>query len=211
MTATRRPRCAACFRPQSACICAWARPLDTAVELLILQHPMESTNAKNSAGLLRLSLGNSRLVVGELFDGPALLAGLPPKTNLLLYPQDGLAPRFEPGLQPAPALRLILLDATWRKSRKMLHLNPWLHQLPRLALDDTTGSRYLIRKAHKPGQLSSFEAGCAALAQLEGAADRFTPLLEGFDGFVAQQLQRSGQAQSPRSMRPEISTPAGAL
>ena len=31
-------------------------------------------------------------------------------------------------------LRLIVLDGTWRKSRKMLYRNPLLQQLPRLSL-----------------------------------------------------------------------------
>ena len=47
--------------------------------------------------------------------------------------------------------------------------------------------RYTIRKAHAPGQLSTLEATCAALAQLEGDAARWQPLLAAFDGFVAQQ------------------------
>jgi DTW domain-containing protein YfiP len=70
----------------------------------------------------------------------------------------------------------------------MLHLSPLLQQLPRLSLDDVPASSYLIRKAHQPGQLSTLEATCAALAQLEGRPERFRPLLNAFDGFVAQQL-----------------------
>lgn len=54
-------------------------------------------------------------------------------------------------------------------------------------------SRYAIRKAHKPGQLSTLEATCAALAQLEGDAERFTPLLQAFDGFVASQMVFTGR------------------
>jgi DTW domain-containing protein len=81
----------------------------------------------------------------------------------------------------------VVLDATWRKSRKMLHLSPALQRLPRLALAEVPAGRYAIRKAHKPGQLSTLEATCAALAQLEGDAGRWQPLLAAFDRFVAQQ------------------------
>lgn len=86
-----------------------------------------------------------------------------------------------------PGSRLVVLDATWRKSRKMLHLSPALQRLPRLALVDAPQGRYAIRKAHKPGQLSTLEATCAALAQLEGDAARWQPLLDAFDRFVARQ------------------------
>ena len=49
-------------------------------------------------------------------------------------------------------------------------------------------SHYLIRKAHRANQISTLEATCAALAQLDGSAERFQPLLTALDGFVAQQL-----------------------
>jgi DTW domain-containing protein YfiP len=70
----------------------------------------------------------------------------------------------------------------------MLVLNPLLQQLPRLALQQMPASNYRIRRAHKSDQLSTLEAICAALAQLEGGAGKFQPLLAAFDGFVAQQL-----------------------
>jgi DTW domain-containing protein YfiP len=86
------------------------------------------------------------------------------------------------------SLRLVVLDGTWRKSRKMLHLNPVLQSLPRLSLQGLPPSSYRIRKAHRPSQLSTLEATCLALMQLEGDAEKFQALLTAFDGFVAQQM-----------------------
>jgi len=201
----RRATCAACLRPQSACICRWATPVAQPVEVLILQHPLESNNPKGSARLLHLSLPGSRLLAGEVFDVPALLAALDaaagPRHTLLLYPETaqdaacGLAapPALAPALLREPArLRLVVLDGTWRKSRKMLHLNPPLQHLPRLALRDVPASRYRVRKAPGPDQLSTLEATCAALARLDGGPARFAPLLGAFDGFVAAQIARRG-------------------
>ena len=202
---TKRLACATCLRPQSACICQWITPVAHEVEVLILQHPLEVHNAKGSARLLHLSLPHSRLVSGDVFDGQTLLTGPikpeagagSPKHAILLYPdtpQDnalGLPapPVLAPALLRDPSrLRLIVLDGTWRKSRKMLYCNPLLQQLPRLSLQDMPASHYLIRKAHRPDQLSTLEATCAALAQLEGSVAQFQPLLTAFDGFVAQQL-----------------------
>jgi DTW domain-containing protein len=91
-------------------------------------------------------------------------------------------------LRDSAPLRLVVLDGTWRKSRKMLHLNPLLQHLPRLALHNPPAPRYLIRKAQQSHQLSTLEATCAALVQLEGNAAAVAPLLTAFDGFVAQQL-----------------------
>lgn len=202
----RRLQCAACLRPQRACLCAWVTPVAHEVEVLILQHPLEVDHPKGSARLLHLSLPFSRLLTGEVFADPAWLAAPfeaagavagAPRHNLLLYPdmpQDqalGIPapPAVPTGWLREPArLRLIVLDGTWRKSRKMLYLSPPLQALPRLSLQDPAASSYRIRKAHRPDQLSTLEATCAALAQLEGSADRFQPLLAAFDGFVTQQL-----------------------
>ena len=198
---TARATCAVCLRPQQTCICRWVTAVPNTVEVLILQHPMEVANAKGSARLLHLSLSRSRLEVGEQFDAGQLHDWLAEdehgsRRNVLLYPETageaalGMAPppSFDPAWLAAPqALRLVVLDGTWRKSRKMLYLNPLLQQLPRLPLRDTPPSHYLIRKAHLPDQLSTLEATTYALAQLEGEAQRFAPLIEAFDGFVAQQ------------------------
>jgi DTW domain-containing protein YfiP len=182
--------------------------------VVILQHPLEVNNAKGTARLLHLSLPHSVLVIGEVFARQTLQALISaplqpqvsaqaPRHTILLYPdspQDkalGLPapPVLAPEQRLDPAhLRLIVLDGTWRKSRKMLYLNPLLHLLPRLALQDMPASSYRIRKAHKPDQLSTLEATCAVLAQLEGGAETFAPLLAAFDGFVAQQ---SAATQGP--------------
>lgn len=173
----------------------------------MLQHPLEVTQTKGSARLLHLSLPHSRLVTGEVFDeaelqallsAPLDAAGTPaPAHTLLLYPdtpQDqarGLPappPLAAGALRESAQLRLIVLDGTWRKSHKMLYHNPLLQQLPRLALRDQPASHYLIRKAHRPDQLSTLEATCLALMQLEGDVLSFAPLLAAFDGFVAQQI-----------------------
>ena len=194
----RRAVCPACLRAQSACICRWIVPLAGRVELLVLQHPLEVRNAKNSARLLHLCLAGSRLEVGEAFVSESLDALLfaDGRTPLLLYPDTpgdaslGIAPPpllAPESLQHPERLRLVVLDATWRKSRKMLYLNPALQRLPRLALQDVPPSAYRIRKAHAPHQLSSFEAAVHALAQLERNLDDYRPLLEAFEGFVQQQ------------------------
>ena len=188
-----RTTCPRCLLAQVACICPLVTPTAHACQVLILQHPLEEHHAKNSARLLHLSLPGSRLVVGEAFDDAALQALMPElRYTMLLYPPtdyaDHAAPAPLDAMQIADLhqLRLVVLDATWRKSRKMLHLSPALQGLPRLTLDDVPQGRYAIRKAHKPGQLSTLEATCAALAQLEGDAARWQPLLAAFDRFVAQ-------------------------
>jgi DTW domain-containing protein len=197
-SASRRASCAACLRAQSACICGFATPLASRVDLLVLQHPLEVHHAKNSARLLHLSLPSSRLLVGERFAAAELDLALHAggRAPLLLYPHTpgeaalGLPapPPLDPSLLAQPdALRLVLLDATWRKSRKMLYVNSSLQGLPRFALQDLPPSAYRIRKAHAPDQLSSLEAAVHALSRLENRPGHYLPLLDGFDRFVERQ------------------------
>ena len=170
--------------------------------MLILQHPLEAHHAKGSARLLHQSLPGSTLLVGEVFD----LAFLLPASghDLLLYPETPgyNAPPYQADWPPDPVhLRLIVMDATWRKSRKMLHLNPQLQQLPRISLKDVGTSRYSIRKAQGMDQLSTLEATCMALAELEHDAAKYQPLLTAFDGFVAQQADMAAQGALSRPGR----------
>lgn len=165
--------------------------VDNQVAVLILQHPLETAEAKGSARLLQLGLRDCVTLVGEQFEAQQLKQALyeGARQPVLLYPDAGPA---LPAVAPA-ALRLVVLDATWRKSRKLLLLNPLLAGLPRVQLDAVPASRYAIRKAHAPHQLSTLEASCLALAQLEGRPTAYGPLLDGFERFVARTLARMGR------------------
>ena len=116
----------------------------------------------------------------------------------------GLLSMADRAALPAGAiLRLVVIDGTWRKSRKMLYLNPALQQLPRLSLQAVTPGRYAIRKAQAPGQLSSFEAAALALGQLQGwdaASPSAQRLMQSFDATM-QQHQALQNARTPGTQR----------
>ncbi|MFZ6875560.1 tRNA-uridine aminocarboxypropyltransferase [Undibacterium sp. Di27W] len=195
----KRTSCPLCLRPSTACICRWVNNIANVPEVVVLQHPLEVNNAKGSARLLDLCLQTSCLVEGEQFDPQCLLSLLQAdgKQAILLYPattQNEAAdlqyqpPEFVVQDHALANIRLVIIDATWRKSRKMLYLNPALQQLLRLSLQNMPASHYRIRKAHAPDQLSTLEATCYALMQLEQDEEKYRPLLEAFDGFVGQQM-----------------------
>jgi len=198
----KRPLCESCLRPEKTCICKFIRPVENRLSLIILQHPQEVYEAKNSARLLHLCLKNSRIHIGEDF-GEVFFRELesPIYYDVLLYPEspddaainthgtlkttlNDLA--VDDNLHNAPSVRLWVLDATWRKSRKMMYVNPALQAMPRLSLQDCPPSIYKIRKAHSENQLSTLEASCYALQKLEHGAVNYSPILEAFAAFVAQ-------------------------
>ncbi|MFG6467453.1 tRNA-uridine aminocarboxypropyltransferase [Roseateles sp. BYS87W] len=179
-----RAVCPRCERPARTCLCAdLPPPVATATELLVLQHPAEAGHAKNTVPLLTLGLQRARCLRGEVF--PAAVAS---PGAALLYPGEG------PGGDLGAVRQLILLDGSWRQSRRLLSGNPWLLALPRVSLP-VQPSRYCMRRAHRPGELSTLEAGLLALASLEGQPERFAPLWAAFDRFVARELARRPQAQ----------------
>jgi DTW domain-containing protein len=193
-----RPTCPTCLRAKTGCICHLISKIHSDVEVLILHHPLEVNETKGTARLLHLSLPNSKLLIGDVFDEKLLLSI---KNSILLYPitpEDhslGISP--PPELCPAilnnlKNIRLIIIDGTWRKSRKILIKNSYLQTLPRLVLQDLPVGQYTIRKARKPDQLSTLEATCAALAQLEMNTQKFEPITQSFRAFnalIASRLQ----------------------
>jgi DTW domain-containing protein YfiP len=184
------------------------RPTTHRTEVLVLQHPHEQRQAKNSVALLRLSLTHCEAVVGERFAPMTLEALLqrPGKDTRLLYP-DVPAARAPsaPDTTPQAPLLLVVLDATWRKSLRMLLEHPLLAALPRMSLEAPAPTRYrAIRAARRVDQVSTLEATVQALALLEGPSFEAAPLLDAFgrfvDGMAARQRPApspSGDAQSP--------------
>lgn len=186
------------------------------MQLLILQHPREQREVKGTARLLHQAVAGSRLLIGERWaqaPAPSETAasktaasetaptpGAQPLHDLLLYPDtpgDAALPAWPPlpalALADPARLRLVVIDGTWRKSRRMLHESPWLQGLPRLALAAPPPSRYRIRRARGAGQLSTFEATLLALGQLAPQHNPATALWPVFEAFVARLAAAGGR------------------
>jgi len=159
--------------------------LTSETQVLILQHPSETAHALNTARLAALGLSSAELVVGEIVSLPA-----DERDNYLLFPGPE-AISLETLANSEVPLRLIVPDGTWRKARKMLHLNSELAALPRVSLPTGLVSRYRLRKAPAPGAISTLEAIVAALNILEGEG-RFDGLLRPFDALIEAQIAAMG-------------------
>jgi DTW domain-containing protein YfiP len=158
------------------------RPIANRTSVWLLQHPDETGHPKNTGELLNHSLNASRLYTVEQA-APAELAGLELSHAALLYPPAAGVPACSACEQNA-IKHLVVIDATWRKSRKMLHLNPWLAALPRFSLAAPPPGRYRIRSAARQDQLSTFEASCYALQQIEGDPTLGEQALAAFDDYI---------------------------
>ncbi|NMX69932.1 DTW domain-containing protein [Pseudomonas sp. WS 5111] len=186
-----RPQCPRCLRPTTHCLCALIPRLDSRTRVLLLQHPSEVNHALNTARLAALGLVNAQLVVGEIFEDLQALLNPPGYQARLLFPAEDAQPlqAYSPSSQP---LLLVVPDGTWRKARKLLHLNPLLAALPRVTLAEGAVSRYRLRKAPGPGALSTVEAIVQALQVLE-APQSFEPLLRPFEALIEGQIAAMGE------------------
>lgn len=191
-----RAQCARCLRPETHCLCALIPQLDSRTRVLILQHPSEVNHALNTARLAALGLNNAELIVGEVFDDLPALLNPPGYQARLLFPADDAQPleayRSEGGEAGSTSMLLVVPDGTWRKARKLLHLNPLLAALPRVTLAQAMPSRYRLRKAPGPGALSTVEAIVQALQTLE-APKTFEALLRPFEALIDGQIAAMGE------------------
>lgn len=186
-----RPQCPRCLRPQTHCLCPLIPSLDSRTRVLLLQHPSEVNHALNTARLAALGLTSAELIVGEVFEDLPALLNRPGYQARLLFPADDAQPMQAYSESDEPLL-LVVPDGTWRKARKMLHLNPLLAALPRVTLAAGGVSRYRLRKAPGPGALSTIEAIVQALQTLEPSAS-FEPLLKPFEALIEGQIAAMGE------------------
>ncbi|MEI2418227.1 DTW domain-containing protein [Orrella sp. JC864] len=184
-----RARCARCLRPGAHCLCPLLPSLANRTPVLILQHPQERRHALNTGRLAALGLQQARLECGLRFD-PALWLrpGLAPA---LLFPGPQALPLAAGTLPPPGELLLVVPDATWRHARSLIHHNPALAALPRLALPAGPPGGYRVRKAPGPQALSTVEAVARALDVLDAPA-RHDALLRPFEALVQGQIQAMG-------------------
>lgn len=192
-----RAQCPRCLRPQTHCLCPLIPHLDSRTRVLLLQHPSEVSHALNTARLAALGLSNAELIVGEVFEDLPKLLNRPGYQARLLFPAEDAQPLqvYAPNDQP---MLLVVPDGTWRKARKMLHLNPLLAALPRVTLAEGGVSRYRLRKAPGPGALSTIEAIVQALETLE-APTTFAPLLKPFEALIEGQIAAMGEETFQRN------------
>ncbi|MCY1416265.1 DTW domain protein [compost metagenome] len=194
-----RISCSRCLRPQGHCLCELIPALDSRTRVLLLQHPSEVNHALNTARLAALGLLNAELRVGEVFDDLSTLLSPPGYRACLLFPGDQAQP-LTPYVANEASLPLLLVvpDGTWRKARKLLHVNPELAALPRVTLAEALPSRYRLRKAPGPGALSTVEAVVQALEVLE-APTSFGALLQPFEALIEGQIAAMGQGTYERN------------
>jgi DTW domain-containing protein YfiP len=135
----------------------------TRTEVVVVRHERESWKSTGTARIAALAMPNLRIIdYGE--DAEPALSALPAEVAggaHLLFPTDTQAPFQE-------VKRLILIDGTWRQTRRMFTKLPSLHGLPKLALPEKSARVMRLRDSKFEAGRSTLEAIAEAIALLEG-------------------------------------------
>lgn len=184
----KRAFCSNCLKASSACICATIKSIDNVHCLHILQDPSEEKKALGTARILKLSLTNVQLTIGDTFNENDFDLN----NSYLLFPSEDAIPANQliERVDFNKNSQFILLDGSWKKVYKLLMSNPFLQALPKVTINVDTKSNYRLRKSPREDGFSTVEAGYYLLSQLESSADKFMPLLKSFEYMIDYQISQ---------------------
>lgn len=187
---SKRSICSDCERPIKTCLCSEIVQLSCDYQLIILQDPKEAKHALSSAPILAKSIIGSRLIIGEQFDPIQILGKNWQQESLLVFPSENSLNSEQ--AQQQKFKYIILLDGTWRKVSRLLHLNPWLNELTSISIRASSASKYTIRKSPRDDGLSTIEAAACILNDLHNSQN-YTSILGAFYKMVNLQIQAMGK------------------
>lgn len=199
-------RCYKCFRPLSHCLCAYATPVDSGVKFVLLMHPKEAKRERTGTGhLAHISLKGSEILVGLDFSQNARLHELLCNKQflpVLLYPGNAawtaksaeLATALGKNTQNAKTLLVLVIDATWFCSRKVIEYSPFLLDLPRISFSGSYRSEFTFKREPRPEYISTIESCYYLIKELQDAklvpsSVDASPLMAVFRKMVAAQIQ----------------------
>lgn len=199
-------RCFKCFKPKSVCLCKYGKNLDTGIKFVFLMHPKEFRRQRTGTGYLsHLCLKDSEVIVGLDFLQNKRLSQLlanPQYFPVLMYPgQDAItAKSIGQKLNSKGGagnydkkLLILILDATWFCSKKMLQHNPFLLELPKLSFEESYQSIFTFKREPSPECISTIECCYYIIKefQAEGFVDKALdpePLMNIFKAMIKLQL-----------------------
>ncbi|MBR0154506.1 MAG: DTW domain-containing protein [Treponema sp.] len=158
-------RCLKCFRPISHCLCEYAKPeIDSGIKFIFLMHPKEAKHQRTGTGRLsHIALKDSEIIVGLDFSKNEYFLSLINDKKyfpVLMYPGDDAWTARRAGFKEAAEgrqLLVIIIDATWFCSRKIIEHNQFLLELPRVSFYGEYRSIFTFKREPRPEYISTIE------------------------------------------------------
>ena len=193
-------RCYKCFKPQKDCLCKFTHEFDPGIKFLFLMHPKEAKHQRTGTGRLsHLTLPDSEILVGlDFTKNERLLALLadPRYFPVMLYPgEEAWTAKKEKFAQTVGnrTLLVLVVDATWFCSRKIIEHSPNLLTLPRLSFYGEYRSVFTFKREPRPEYISTIESCYYLIKELQpiGLAKNTNPepLMDIFKRMIRFQLE----------------------
>ena len=212
VSAATAPDCPHCRKPMPLCVCADVKPIESRLDLLILQHPQEQDRALGTARLTVMHFGRAVLKIGlswrslskalgrtvadpsrwaVLYLGSAKAADLDTTEEVIAINRKGeIAENQRAILRGIEGV--VLLDGTWSQAKALWWRNAWMLKCQRLILGPSQPSRYgKLRREPRSDGLSTIEAAALVLAHLEKRPD----IADSLNASFARMLQRYREVQ----------------
>lgn len=169
-------RCPRCRVAECYCICSWQPQVGAHSGVCLLMADKEPLKPSNTGWLIADVVPDTWAFLWSRTEiDPALQALLsdPQWQPWLVFPAEDAVPG-QPVLHELPPVEaqqsgkrplFVLLDGTWPEARKMYRKSPYLQQLPVFSLQPQKLSRYHLRVAGSPEQLSTAEVMVHCLQQ----------------------------------------------
>jgi len=213
--------CPRCQKPQPLCICDTVTPIESRIQLLILQHPQEQDRALGTARLAAQHFKDAVVRVGLSWPSLAKALGRPvadPSRWAILYLGSAKAADLDPDSEVIALTRkgeaadnqrailkaiegVILLDGTWSQAKALWWRNPWMLKCQRVILGPQQPSRYgRLRREPRRDGLSTIEAAGLLLGALERRPEIAATLNASFERMLARygEVERSHPELTPR-------------
>jgi DTW domain-containing protein len=190
--AAAAPDCPHCHKPMPLCVCDGVTPIESGIDLLILQHPQEQDRALGTARLTAMHFERAVLKIGLSWPSLSKALGrtvVDPSRWAVLYLGSAKAADLETTAEVVAINRkgemaenqrailrgiegVVLLDGTWSQAKALWWRNPWMLKCQRLILGPSQPSRYgKLRREPRRDGLSTIEAAGLVLSRLEGRPD----------------------------------------
>lgn len=190
---SKRTICSECEYIISRCLCDTIKSINNSTHVIILQHQSETKHALNTTHILRKCLTNITILIGENFSQNqelnSIIENFGPSIGLI-FPTSKA--QLLNKVSAKPLTHLILIDGTWKKSRKIYMSSPNLHSLMTFSLQTTVPSTYRIRSSDFPNSLSTLEATIHALSLTEENLNTDS-IKNSFDKMIQMQIDSMGE------------------
>jgi DTW domain-containing protein len=194
------------------CVCADVLPVESRIELLVLQHPQEQDRALGTARLTAMHFQKATVRIGlswpslskalgrpvadpsrwaVLYLGSAKAADLGTTEEVVAIDRKGEIEKNQRGILKGIE-GVVLLDGTWSQAKALWWRNPWMLKCQRLILGPSQPSRYgRLRREPRRDGLSTIEAAALVLSHLEKRPD----IADALNASFARMLRRYREVQ----------------